>query len=158
MKNKNKIKKLFNLILSIVIPLALGALVGFLSGSSNGYNDFIKPIFAPPGIVFPIVWSILYILMGISEYIISMSDSLYRNNALNIYYVQLIVNLLWSFIFFKFKLILLAAIWILLLIVLVILMIIKLKKVNMFSAYLQIPYLLWLVFALILNISIYILN
>lgn len=158
MNDKIKKRKFVQLILYIIIPLGLGALTGFLSGSYNGYSNFTKPPFAPPGIIFPIVWSILYTLMGISSYKISISDSPFRTTALKSYYIQLIVNLLWSFIFFKFKLFLLAALWIVLLIILVIKMIIEFKKVNKVAAYLQIPYLLWLIFALILNISIYLLN
>lgn len=157
---KKKINKynFWRLLLNIVIPVGLGALVGFISGSNNGYNEFVKPVFAPPGIVFPIVWTVLYILMGISAYLIYNSDSLYRNNALKTYYFQLIVNLLWSFIFFKFKLLFLAIIWIILLIYLVIKMIIQYKKINKVASYLQIPYLLWLFFALVLNIGFYVLN
>lgn len=158
MNEKIKIRKIIHLLLYIIIPLGLGTIVGFLSGSNSGYSEFTKPIFAPPGIVFPIVWSILYILMGISAYKVSISDSPYRTIALKTYYTQLIINLLWSFIFFKFKLLLLAAMWIVLLIVFVIKMIIEFKKVNKLAAYLQLPYLLWLVFALILNISVYTLN
>jgi len=156
--NNIKKGKIIKLIIYILIPLGLGTLVGFLSGSSNGYTDFVKPPFAPAGILFPIVWTILYILMGISSFIISQSDSPLRSISLKTYFIQLVVNLAWSFIFFKLKLILLAAIWILLLIILVIKMILEFKKVNKFAGYLQIPYLLWLIFALILNISIYILN
>ena len=150
--------KILSFVLNIIIPLGLGALVGFLSGSNNGYNEFIKPNFAPPGIVFPTVWSILYILMGISAYMIKQSDSLYRNNALKLYYAQLIVNLLWSFLFFKFKLILFSALWILLLIYLVIKMILQFYKIKKVASYLQLPYLLWLIFAFILNLTIFILN
>ena len=146
------------LLISIIIPVLLGSIVGFITSSANSYNEFIQPSFAPPGILFPIVWTILYTLMGISSYIISESDSYDKNNALLIYYVQLIVNLLWSFIFFSFGWYLFAFIWILLLIVLVVIMIKKFYSISKVSGLLQIPYLLWLVFAAILNLSIYILN
>ena len=144
------------LIISILVPVVLGAIVGFLT--SGSYNDMVQPSFAPPGILFPIVWTILYTLMGISFYIINSSNNILKDDANTAYYFQLIVNLLWSFIFFNFKWYLFAAIWIVLLIVLVINMIKKFYNISKVSAYLQIPYLIWLIFALILNISIYILN
>ena len=150
--------KYISFITNLLIPLILGIIVGIFSGSSAGYTEFIKPSFAPPKIVFPIVWTILYLLMGLSAYIISQSNALNKNKALNIYYLQLLFNLIWSFIFFKFKLLLLAVIWIIILIILVIKMIIEFKKINSLSAYLQIPYLVWLIFALFLNFSILIIN
>ena len=153
-----KKKKIISLLIYILIPLVLGAIVGFLSGSNDGYKEFIKPVFAPPGIVFPIVWSILYILMGISAYIVANSNSLYRNIALKNYYIQLTLNLLWSFIFFKFKLLLLSSIWILVLIFFVIQMIKYFYKTKKIAGFLQLPYLLWLIFAFILSITIYIIN
>lgn len=150
---KINIKKLA---ISILIPLGLGFLVGLLSGSGDGYNEIIQPSFAPPGWLFPVVWSILYILMGVSDYLVK--DNLNTNSSLSIYKIQLVVNLLWSFIFFKFKLFLLSFLGILLLIFLVIKMIKKFLSINKTSAYLQIPYLLWIIFAAILNFSIYLLN
>ena len=140
------------LIIYVLIPLILGALVGLLSGSSSGYKEMITPTFAPPGILFPIVWSILYILMGVSRYMIDEVGSI------KIYNTQLVVNLLWSFVFFTFKLYLLAFIWILVLIVLVILMIRRFYFENKISAFIQTPYLLWLAFASILSYSVYLLN
>lgn len=146
------------LIISILIPLLLGGIVGTLTSGSDAYKEMIQPSFAPPAILFPIVWSILYILMGISFYIISESKNIIKGDAKFSYYLQLVVNLLWSFFFFTFKWYLFSSIWIVLLIFLVINMIKKFTSINKLSGYLQIPYLLWLVFALILNISIYILN
>ena len=146
------------LLISIIIPIVLGGIVGLLTSSFNNYNDIIQPSFAPPGILFPIVWSILYILMGISSYIISESNSYDKDSCLGIYIIQLIVNLLWSFLFFTFKWYLISFLWILFLIVLVVIMIVMFFKISKLSAYLQIPYLLWLIFAAILNFSIYILN
>ena len=148
-------KKLF---ISVLIPVGLGFIVGIISGSQNGYKEMITPSFAPPGILFPIVWTILYILMGVSSYMIKMSGDLKSEDALRTYYLQLAVNLLWSFIFFTFKLYLLSFLWIILLIGLVGLMILKFYNINRISAYIQIPYLLWIIFAAILNFSIYLLN
>jgi len=148
-------KKLF---VSILIPVGLGALVGFLTSSSTSYANFNQPVFAPPAILFPIVWTILYTLMGISSYIISESNSPYKEKALSTYRTQLIINLLWSIIFFTFDLKILAFVWIILLIAFVIKMIREFLSINKTAGYLQIPYLLWLIFATILNLSIIFLN
>lgn len=146
-----------DLIISVLVPLGLGFLVSILT-NSNMYGSIIKPSFAPPGILFPIVWTILYILMGISSYLVSISNHYLKDKSLIIYYIQLIINLLWSFFFFTFKLYLFSFIWIILLIIIVIIMIIMFYKINKLSAYLQIPYLIWIIFASILNFSIYLLN
>lgn len=143
-------------IINILLPVILGAIVGFITNSFGNYSDIIKPTFSPPGVVFPIIWSILYLLMGISKYIVS-NDS-YNERASKIYYLQLIVNLLWSFFFFVFKFYLFSFFWITLLIVLVIKMIKEFYKISRVSAYIQIPYLVWIIFAAMLNIAIYILN
>ena len=145
------------LILCILIPVGLGPLVGFLTSPGNSFQEINQPSFAPPGIIFPIVWTILYTLMGISSYLILTSDK-DNEKALKYYILQLIVNLTWSFIFFTFRMYILAFIWLLVLIYLVVRMIIEFYKVNKLSAYLQIPYLLWIIFASILNLSISILN
>lgn len=148
-------KKLF---ISILIPVGLGALVGFISSSYSNYTDLTLPSFAPPGILFPIVWTILYTLMGISSYIISESNSYEKDKALSIYWIQLGINLLWSIIFFVLNLKTLAFIWIILLIVAVIIMIKRFLSINKLAGYLQIPYLLWIIYAAILNLSIIFLN
>ena len=96
--------------------------------------------------------------MGISSYLISQSDSNQKEEALVIYAIQLLVNLLWSIWFFLCKWYLFSFFWILLLIVLVVWMIIKFYQISKTSAYLQIPYLLWLIFASILNLTVYLLN
>ena len=140
----------------ILIPLLLGTLIGFLSGSFNGYKQMIKPSFAPPGMIFPIVWSILFILMGISRYLIEINGN--DVDAVFIYNLQLFINLVWSFFFFTFKWYLFSFVWVLLLIAVVFIMIYKFYKISKVSAFLQIPYSLWLLFAAVLNFSIYTLN
>lgn len=137
----------------IIVPLILGFVVGFLSGSFKGYTNISTPKFIPPKIVFPIVWSILYVLMGISRYLIDDNEE-----EIKIYNIQLAVNLLWSFFFFTFKWYLFSFLWIILLIILVVIMIVKFIKVSKTSGLIQIPYLLWLIFAAALNYSIYLLN
>lgn len=131
------------LLIFILVPLLLGALVGILTIPNANIDSII------PSWVFPIVWTILYILMGVSSYIIYIET----NEISKIYITQLIVNLLWSFVFFKFKLFTLAFIWILLLILLVIIMIKEFLSKNKLAGYLQIPYLIWLFIATILNLT-----
>lgn len=144
------------LIIYIIIPLALGGIVGFLSGSYKGLDGVVMPNFAPPMILFPIVWVVLYILMGISRYLIEDKNN--NSKGIKIYNFQLFVNLMWSFFFFSFRWFLFSFLWIILLIIIVILMIKELFSVNKISAYIQIPYLLWIIFAAVLNYSIYLLN
>ena len=127
----------------ILVPLILGAIVGLLTTRNSNIDSII------PSWIFPIVWTILYILMGISSYIIYEKT----NEIPKIYIIQLIFNLLWSFVFFKFKLFTLAFIWILLLILLVIIMIKDFLSKNKLAGYLQIPYLIWLFIAAILNLT-----
>lgn len=149
--------KILIYIKSILVPLLVGALVGFLTSNYINYNNLIQPSFAPPAILFPIVWTILYTLMGVS-YGILKSNSLTDDKINTIYYSQLFVNALWSFFFFVFELRLFAFFWILLLIALVILMIIEFYKKNKVAGLLQIPYLLWISFASVLNLAVYLLN
>ena len=142
---------------SILVPLLIGGLVGFLTSDYIYYNNLIQPSFAPPSILFPIVWTILYTLMGVS-YGILKSNSLTDDKINTIYYSQLFVNALWSFFFFVFQWRLFSFFWILLLIALVVLTIIEFYRKNKVAGLLQIPYLLWISFASVLNLSIYLLN
>lgn len=131
------------LIIFILVPLSLGALVGILTVPDANIDSILPPW------IFPVVWTILYTLMGISSYLI------YRDTGKisKIYIIQLIFNLLWSFVFFKLKLFTFAFIWILFLILLVIIMIRDFLSKNKLAGYLQIPYLIWLVIAAILNLT-----
>ncbi len=142
---------------AILLPLLLGILLGIIISGYIDYNSLQKPPLSPPSIAFPIVWTILYILMGIS-YGILESSNLTNSHIDSIYYLQLIVNLLWPLFFFVFKLRLVSIFIIILLALLVLKMIIKFYKQNKLSGILQIPYFLWTVFATYLNIGIYLLN
>ena len=142
---------------SILVPLLIGIIVGFITSSYMDNSMLVQPKFAPPAILFPIVWTILYTLMGVS-YGILKTNSITDDKINTIYYSQLFVNALWSFFFFVFEWRLFAFFWILLLIVLVLLMIIEFYKRNKVAGLLQIPYLLWIIFASFLNLSIYLLN
>lgn len=142
---------------SILLPVIIGGIVGILISNYIDYDSLIKPFLAPPSIVFPIMWTILYILMGIS-YGILKSKNLLNSEIKWIYYLQLFVNAMWSIIFFIWKWRFFAFLWIILLDVLVIILIIKFYQKNKISGLLQIPYLLWTLFASYLNLSIYLLN
>lgn len=150
---KNIIKNLFYLFL----PLVVGIVVGLIINGSIFYSNYLKPPLAPPSFLFPIVWTILYFLMGLSFYLLN-KDSFVSDNTKLIYYLQLIVNALWSIIFFVLNLKFLAILWIILLVILIIIMIIKFFNINKLSAYLNIPYLIWCIFATYLTIGIYVLN
>lgn len=140
-----------NLIKNILIPVIMGGIIGLIINPFMNYQDLNKPPLSPPGIIFPIVWTILYIIMGYS---------FYKQNEQNktIYYTQLVVNGLWSIFFFVFKWYLFSFIWIILLIILVIIMIKEFYKLNKLSGLINIPYLIWLIFAAYLSFGIYILN
>ena len=142
---------------SILFPVLVGALVGLITSGSMDYNMLQKPPIAPPGAVFPIVWTILYVLMGISYGILKVNNQ--TDEEIDwIYYIQLAINALWSIIFFTFKWRLFAFIWIILLAIAVISMIIKFYNKNKVAGLLQIPYILWIIFAAYLNFGFYILN
>lgn len=142
---------------SILLPVIIGTVIGLLTSGSTSYNNLIQPNWAPPAILFPIVWTILYVLMGLSFGILK-ANSLNDSKTDTIYYLQLFVNSLWSIFFFIFKWRFFSFLWILLLIVLVILMIRDFYSKNKLSGLLQIPYLIWIIFASFLNLAVYILN
>lgn len=142
---------------SILIPLLVGGIVGFLISGSIDYNTLEKPPLSPPSILFPIMWTILYALMGVS-YGILKSNSLIDSNINSIYYLQLFVNALWSIFFFILKWRFFAFVWILLLLALVIIMTIKFYNKNKIAGLIQIPYILWTAFATYLNLGIFLLN
>lgn len=151
MKNKWILAK------NIILPIALGGLVGLIISQFMDYNTLQKPPLSPPGFIFGIVWSILYLLMGIAYGILvykGKSDA----EVSKIYWTQLIINLIWPILFFVFKIRLFSSIWIIILLILVISMVIKFYKKDKIIGYSQIPYLLWIMFATYLNIGVYILN
>ncbi len=153
-KNVNSLLLIF-----ILIPLTAGAVSALFSGNmSLAYMDIYKPVFAPPGIVFPVIWTILYILMGISSYLIYKSNHPQKQDALKIYFAQLFLNFMWSIIFFGFSKYLAAFWWLLILILFILYMVYRFYKINKIAAYLQIPYLIWCVFAAILNFFIHQMN
>ena len=149
--------KFKNYFISILIPVAIGGIVGFLISGSIDYNSLEKPFLSPPSLIFPIVWTILYILMGFS-YGILKDNNLLDSKINSIYFLQLFFNALWPIAFFIFKWRLFAFIWIIILIVQIIIMIARFYEKNKTSAWLQFPYLLWTLFAAYLNFGVYLLN
>ena len=152
-----KTRNIEPLIIALLIPLAVGAVSSLLSGTMMA-PTFIQPSFSPPGYLFPIVWTILYILMGISSYLVYMSDSPAKPAALLVYAIQLVFNFFWTILFFRFSLYGLAFLWLLALIGLIAIMIYLFSKIRPTAAYLQLPYLLWCLFAAYLNFAVYMLN
>lgn len=147
-----------NLITCLAIPLAVGSLSALLTQNNvETFSSINKPLLSPPGWLFPVVWTILYIFMGIASYLVLMSGKP-NDAALTVYGIQLVFNFFWSIIFFNLEQYLFAFIW------LVVLWLLILKTVSLFypiskpAAYLMLPYLLWVTFAGYLNFFIYLLN
>ena len=149
-----------SLIKNLTIPLVMGALAGFLT--NGDVKEFMatakQPFFAPPGWIFPVVWTILYALMGFAAYVIENTSSPRKSRALTVYYIQLFFNFVWSFIFFSAGNYLFAFVWIIILWVLIIATILEFKMIKNRAAYILIPYLIWVTFAAVLNFSVFLLN
>lgn len=135
----------------------LGAVVSSLL-SSPDYTALIKPPLTPPSWLFPVVWTILYVLMGIAAYRIARSNARDAKEALKLYWLQLAVNLLWPIAFFRLEWRLFAFFWLLLLIVLIVRTALRFRDIDATAAKLLYPYLVWCAFASYLNLSFYLLN
>lgn len=149
------------LLISLLIPLAVGGISTLITqGDMKFYETVDQPPFSPPGIVFPIVWTVLYILMGISLYLIWNNGDAYaeKGAAYTLFGFQLFLNLIWSPVFFSARQYLLAFVILIVLWAANLLMIISFYKIYKPAALLQIPYLIWLTIAGYLNIGIYLLN
>ncbi len=154
-------KKVISYIVAILIPVAVGGLSALLTrGNMDIYENLIQPKLAPPAFLFPIVWTILYVLMGVSSAIIynSDADKKEKTQALFVYALQLVANFFWSILFFNERLLLASFVLLLLLWSLILLMIVRFWKISKAAALLQIPYLLWVTFAGYLNLGIFLLN
>lgn len=155
-------KKIKPFVISIAISLGVGALSALLtSGSMDIYSDIVQPPLAPPSILFPIVWTILYVLMGIGAALVyNKKDEQPKEvrDALTVYAVSLFLNFFWSIIFFNMRAFLFAFIWLVLLWASILVTILKFRKISPLAAYLQIPYLIWVTFAGYLNLAIFLLN
>ena len=149
-------------IVAVALPLAVGVISALLTRENMDiYSELNTPPLSPPSWLFPIAWTILYTLMGISSGMVFLNRGLNREAAdrgLSVYFISLVVNFGWSIIFFNMRAFLFAFIWLLLLVYLIIRTILYYKRVSPLAAYLQIPYLVWVLFAGYLNIGIYLLN
>ena len=134
------------------IPLVVG-IISSLFTNMDTYSMFNKPPLSPPGIVFPIVWTIIYLLIGYSSYRVKNDK-----DSLNLFYISLAINGIWSIVFFNLQNYLGGFILIIILIILQIIILIRFKKEDELAYKLNIPYLIWLIFASYLSLGVYILN
>lgn len=149
------------LLASVLLPVAVGGLAGFLTRNSmNIYAEIKTPPLSPPGIIFPIVWTVLYVLMGIALYLVRVSkaDTELKRKGYLAFAAQIFFNFIWSIIFFNLRWYLFAVIWLIALIILIALNIFYFGKASEKAGFLLVPYLLWCVFALYLNIGVFVLN
>jgi translocator protein len=154
-------KPIYKIFISILVPLAVGAVAGFFTSSSikNWYAFLNKPFFNPPNWIFGPVWTLLYILMGISFYIIWRSEKQeLKSKCFPYYWIQLVLNFLWSFLFFYFRNPAFALVDIILLLIFITFTIASFRKISVIAAWLLVPYILWVTFATALNFEIWRLN
>ena len=152
-------KKILKVGLFIAIPLLIGGLSALITmGNMQLFDSINKPPLAPPKWLFPVVWTILYIMMGIASYFLYKADSEEGREALVLYGIQLFFNFWWSIIFFNLKAYWFAAIWLFTMWIIILILLIKSKKIDVRSFWLLLPYFLWTTFAFYLNVGIAILN
>ena len=154
----NKTKNVITLILTSAFLIIIGYLGSI--NSKEYYSSLILPSFSPPSVVFPIAWGIIYTLMIIAAVIIEAYafNTPLKKDALSFYWVQLVINVIWPWLFFVFKLNFVSFLWIILLFVVVFLTFRKFYKINKLAGYLYIPYLLWLIYAAYINLGVAVLN
>jgi len=153
--------KIFKLIISLTLPLGIGDIAGMFTAGAvpEWYATLIRPSFNPPNWLFGPVWTSLYLLMGFSLFLIwNQIKSKERNIAILIFLLQLAFNFAWSFIFFYFNMIGFALLEIIVLWCNIVTMLVLFYKIKPLAAYINIPYLIWVTFAAILNASYYLLN
>lgn len=148
-----------SLAINIAITLAVGGISALVTGGGfRDYSGVVKPAFSPPSWIFPVVWTLLYIVMGISACLVWERDESEKRSPFAVYAVQLFMNFMWPIFFFSFKAYLFSFVWLLLLWAFVLIMIISFYKVSRTAGLLQLPYLLWLTFAAYLNLGVFLLN
>jgi len=141
------------------LALTLGAgFLGGLMGGISGFNNLVKPVLTPPAAVFPVVWTVLYILMGTAAYLVWNSNDIDGGRVLRLYLLQLLFNMLWPLFFFRLNWRLFSFFWLLILLALVSLVITGFKYIKKSAYLLMLPYFIWLVFAAYLNFGFYLLN
>ena len=151
--------KILTFIIFLIVTFSASLIGGFatLNYKEPWYSLLNKPIFNPPDWIFAPVWTTLYLMMTFAIWLFWHSKNK-DINTINIYLIQIVINTTWSIVFFVFHQILFSIFVLILLINLIIILIKKFSKVNLISSYLMIPYLLWCCFALVLNLSIYLIN
>ncbi len=149
------------LIICLAIPLVVGGAAGLLTmNSMEAFEALNQPPLSPPGWLFPVVWTVLYVLMGIASYLVSISDAPQEEKAraLWTYGIQLAFNFLWPIAFFNLKWYLFAFLWLVILWILILITALRFGRIRKPAGYLLVPYLLWVAFAGYLNLGIYLLN
>ncbi len=149
------------LIVCLLIPIAIGGISALLTmNAMQNFSSLNQPPLSPPGWLFPVVWTLLYLLMGLASYLVAVSGE--RKNAvsaaLTVYALQLVVNFLWSPIFFNWQAYLTAFLWLILLWVLIFITLRRFASISPLAGWLLVPYLLWVTFAGYLNLGVYLLN
>ena len=157
-----RVKKILTYVVSILIPVGTGTLSALITmGNMDIYEEIATPPLAPPGWLFPVVWTILYVLMGISSGMVWLKRKQMPkevDKAISYYAISLAFNFVWSILFFNFRLYLVSFAWLIVLLVLIVYTIRAYLKISRVSAYLQIPYAAWVAFAGYLNLAIWFLN
>lgn len=155
------LKKILMFAVPLLIPLAVGGLSALVTGDmSDMYDKIIQPPYSPPPIVFPIVWSILYLLLGFALYLV-VRDGLDKpgvREAVIYFGISLILNFFWSPIFFRWGKLLLALIWLSVMILFAVINAFQFSKINKTAGTIIVIYIAWLLFAFALNLGVYILN
>ena len=149
------------LLIALAIPLAVGGLSSFITKDAmESFSSLRQPLLSPPAWMFPAVWTVLYLLMGLASYQVYTSDASEprRRRALTFYGLQLAANFLWTMLFFFLGVYLTAFIWILVLWLLIFLCAVLFRYIRASAGKLMIPYILWVTFAAYLNLGIYLLN
>jgi len=155
------LKKILTFIVPVLIPLAVGLLSSYVSGDfAQSYDSLVRPFYAPPQIVFPIVWTFLYIIMGIALYLVIKDgfDKPGVREAVFYFAITLILNFFWSPIFFRWNMILFALVWLVGMIVFAVVNVYQFYKINKVAGVIMLLYLIWLLYAFALNLGFYILN
>ena len=148
-----------SLVINLLIPLAVGGISALITGDEFAeYKSVTKPYLSPPAVLFPIVWTVLYILMGISFYIVWERDGEKARRPVTVYAIQLFLNFLWPVFFFSFRAYFFSFVWLILLWMFVLAEVIEFSRISKAAGLLQIPYLLWTAFAAYLNFGVYLLN
>lgn len=142
----------------VFLTLLSGGLSALFSGSFDIYETYNKPPLAPPAILFPIVWTILYILMGVAAGRVAVSSDLDSDKALKLYILQLAINVIWPVIFFRFEAFKFACVWLAFLIIVVFATYKSFRAIDKTASFLLLPYIVWLLFAFYLNLGFVALN